>query len=134
MKAWEGLPFSRAQGHTAPAWGPALDGEASFQLPSPLLSELVLTLFGWKLTTAGPDGSGLCSERVRQVWPRRTTKPVVLTGPGGGAQGSEDRGQDRAGWRPRPVLGFVGKSKQGGVNPRLACSSDFSGLWATGVF
>lgn len=48
--------------------------------------------------------------------------------------GVRGRGQDRGGQRPRPVLGFAGKGRQGGVNTRLARSSDFSGLWATGVF
>lgn len=116
MKAWEGLPFSGAQGCAAPAWGLALDGEASFSSPSPLLSELPPTLWCWKLTTAGPDGSGLCSERVRQLWPQRTTKPMVLTGPGGGTRGPGVRGQNRGGRRPWPFLGFAGKGRQGGVN------------------
>lgn len=134
MKARKGLPFSGAQGRVVPAWGLALDGEASFSPPGPLLSELPPILWGWKLTTAGPDGSGLYSERVRQLWPQRMTKPVVFTGPGGGTWGPGGRGQNRGGWRPWPVLGFAGKGRHSGVNTRLARSSDFSGVWATGVF
>lgn len=49
--------------------------------------------------------------------------------PGARGQRTEQRGTEA--W---PVLGFAGKGRQGGVNTRLVCSSDISGLWATGVF
>ena len=75
-----------------------------------------------------------CSLRRGHQRRRRTGFQSWRQGHAGvGGQGARDRGQDRGGRRPWSVLGFPGKGRQGGVNMRLAHSSDFSGLWVMGV-